>query len=228
MDAFKFLKQRLRGRLAPMINHVDCALDFVTSTRAKAEKLQLAIDARWYKQYHRRKHDVAVFEQSTTYFGFKNWQSKYVTYADKPSRHGGGPCCHLECRFQSKRPVAALGIDSIGDLLAFDHRAFWKKRLRLYEYDPELLGKRWNGRHLSSAPVIWKSGNFTYNVDRRIGETLVRAVAAMEGRDRPILMDVLTASARWGRSVARVLVAVPAADMLSVLRTPNHSLSVKQ
>src|SRR2546425_2621747 len=31
MDAFKFLKQRLRGRPAPMINHVDCAFDLVTS-----------------------------------------------------------------------------------------------------------------------------------------------------------------------------------------------------
>ncbi|MGB7543937.1 MAG: hypothetical protein WBM28_18210, partial [Burkholderiales bacterium] len=177
-DAFEFLRQRLRERPAPMINRVDCAFDFLTSNHAKAERLQLYIDARWYKPYHREKHGVEIFAQATTYLGFKNWKSRYVTYADKPSRHMGGPCCHLECRFQSARVVAALGIDSIKDLLAFDHKAFWEKRLRLYEYDLEELGKRWNGRHLNSAPAIQKFGNFTYNADKRVGETLVRLLAA--------------------------------------------------
>jgi hypothetical protein len=194
----------------------------LTSTAAEAEKLQAYVDAHWYKPYHRETHKVEVYANSTTYLGFKNWQSRYVTYADKPSRHTGEPCCHLECRFQSRRTVAGLGIDSLNDLLAFDHRVFWGKRLRLCEYDLEVLGKRWNGRHLNRTPLILKSANFTYNVDKRTGETLVRVIAAMEDREKLILTDLLAASARWGRSLRGVLVPVPTADLLATLRPADY------
>src|SRR5262249_16841174 len=62
-------------------------------------------------------------------------------YRENHSRiTGEGNCLHLEWRGKGARAVRAAGI-AVGDLLDFDHHAFWKKRLLLLDGEPELLGK---------------------------------------------------------------------------------------
>src|SRR5258708_2547553 len=214
-EALRFLEKRVVEIPLPLINHVACALDFLTDTLDEAETLQQYVDAHLYKPYHRPEHGVEVYKETTTYLGYRNRRSKIVTYADKLSRQSGVPCTHLECRFQSAATVRALGIKSIADLLAFNHRTFWTKRLRLYDYDLERLGMRWNRRHLNHAPRIERFHNLAYNVDQRTGATLAGALAAKG--DKPILMDLLDAARYWGRSLRRVLVRISAAELLGDL-----------
>jgi hypothetical protein len=216
-EALAFLNQLQFKRPAPLINRVDCALDFLTQTFARARELQQYLDERWHKPYHRGGHGVRVFN-GTTYIGTKHRQSKYVSYAGLPSRHTGGPCCHYECRFQSQRAVRSLGVKSIDDLLAFNFIAFWAKRLRLYEYDPEKLGKRWDGQHLNRAPRIVRRGSFSWNRDKRIGNIVVRALGSEMDRENPVLMHLISEASRWGRSLVGVLIPVDTTALLAGIR----------
>src|SRR5258708_11151048 len=75
-DAFRFLQERLRDGPPPLINRVDCALDFLTDTPDNARALQHFFDQSLYKPWHRAEHEVAVFALETTYIGFKSWKSK--------------------------------------------------------------------------------------------------------------------------------------------------------
>jgi len=216
-EAFQFLQQKLSGQPAPLINRVDVALDLISGSLADAEKLPLYIDSSLYKPYHRPAHIVTDY-QGTTYIGFKNGYTKYVIYADKPSRHIGLPCCHLECRFQSTRVVSALGIRSITDLLAFDYIGFWSKRLRLYQYDVEALGKRWNRRRLNHPPRIVRYGKWTRNLDKWTGAVILRLLATTGGKDKLFLADLLAHFTCYGRSLAGVLVPVDIGNLLGTLR----------
>jgi hypothetical protein len=215
-DALRFLERRVMESPAPWVNHVACALDFQTSTTEEAEAVRTFIDAHLYKPNHRPEHGVVIYADSITYLGFKNRCYRIATYADKPSRQTGMPCAHIECRFQSAQTVRALGIGSVADLLAFSHRKFWEARLRLYSYDLERLGRRWNGKRLDRGAKAKASGRFTYNADQRGGATLARLLARGD-REKPILMDLLTFARKWRRSLDRVLVPLSNAELIGEL-----------
>ena len=59
-------------------------------------------------------------------------------------------CLHLEWHLNGVRAVWNAGILSGADLLKWDHRAFWNKRLLLYEIEPWRLGK------IGEEPLDWK------------------------------------------------------------------------
>jgi hypothetical protein len=201
-ELFQFLAQHLTTEPI-LINRVDCALDFIAANQLTADQMKEYVDRHWYKPYHRPQHTIEIYAGATTYLGFKNSAKKYVTYADRPSRHTEAPCCHVECRFQSKRAVAALGITSLSDLCNFDHKVFWKKFLRLYRYSAADLGKCWSGRHLNSVARIRDVKGFRYNTDARIGDTLLRALGTPDGADYPLLAQLLAAAKEWESRVKR-------------------------
>jgi hypothetical protein len=50
-------------------------------------------------------------------------------------------CLHLEWRLRSLKAVRAAGIESGEDLIGFNHREFWQKRLLLFDVDRQRLGR---------------------------------------------------------------------------------------
>jgi hypothetical protein len=217
-DALRFLQQRMTEQPFPWINHVACAVDFEVPTKRDAEEFQRFIDAHLYKPHHRPGHGVEVYANTTTYFGFNSRRYRISTYADKVSRHTGSPCAHLECRFQSASAVRAVGISSIADLLAFDFPAFWTKRLRLYEYDPRRLARRWNRKPGRPRTGLKKTGGFLYDSDQQVAATIL-TLAAGEGREKATLMELLMFARAWDRSLAGVLVPINTSELLAELRT---------
>ena len=57
-----------------------------------------------------------------------------------------GPCLHVEWRARGVEAMRAAGIARPRDVLRFDHRAFWKERLRLVKVDPGRLGRLFRNR----------------------------------------------------------------------------------
>lgn len=76
----------------------------------------------------------------------------------------------MEARLQGRESVADRGIRCLRDLLAFDHRAFWRN-FKLVAFDRRRLGQRVQGRRLGSAPRAARTGNFTYDHDQRAAVT---------------------------------------------------------
>jgi hypothetical protein len=97
-----------------------------------------------------------------------------VLYQEDHSRITGEPdCLHIEWRASNRRAVISVGIESAQDLIGFDFRQFWKRRLQLLTVEPERLGRYFprqgrKGRQRNSA------------LDRRRGRILLNGVASIQ------------------------------------------------
>jgi hypothetical protein len=105
--------------------------------------------------------------------------NKLVFYRNQYSRITGELIClHLEWHLNGLKPVQAAGIESGQDLLEFNHRQFWQKRLLLFDVDRRRLGRlirnRITGKR-SRASEIKQTGGFKINIDGRTGEVHTRA-----------------------------------------------------
>jgi hypothetical protein len=102
-----------------------------------------------------------------------------VCYGENHSRVTGElNCLHLEWRLNGVKAVRGIGINAGSDLLEFDHREFWQKRLLLFTADKERLGRLINNhrdgrRSRKSTTEIRK--NYRFNKDQRMGDIHVRA-----------------------------------------------------
>jgi hypothetical protein len=114
----------------------------------------------------------------TRYDGPRRAPNRLVLYPCEHSRVTGElDALHLEWRLGRKRAVRAAGIHTVSDLIAFDHRAFWKKRLVLADIDPGALGKVINNRNAgtrsrSITPWDLRTGRAHLNGNRTIQELL--------------------------------------------------------
>jgi len=174
-DLFRFLMKRFDTNEDYLINSVEFALDFITTTQRGADQLHDYYWARCQKKYHREEQGVRDYK-GTSYMGPRN--SEFSIYSDLMSRHWGDAyCCHIECRFQSQRKVRSkkLGIYTFQDLLEFNDFKFWEKTLVLLELDAEKIGKKINGIHLNNRSRVKCYGPVKWNVDSRTGGLLLRA-----------------------------------------------------
>jgi hypothetical protein len=224
-DAFRYLQKCLASDKPVLINRVDCALDFYTDSCLDARDLQNYLDARMYKPYHRAVHQVVNFAGETTYVGFRNKGMQFVTYSDKLSRHNDSPCCHLEHRHQSNRVVAKLGLRTLADLLSFDHSRFWKRRLRLFSYSLEDIGKKWAGKSLREPLRIIESKGYRRNMDEWTGAVICRSLIARYDAHEPALMDVMAKFSERGLRIFRLLKEVDTDALLVGLLSPPRSSS---
>jgi hypothetical protein len=87
----------------------------------------------------------------------KSATNNRVDYHDLPSKVTGEVhCLHIEWRMFGARSLARAGIASVADLLALDHRQFWRQRLHLYEIDRNRLGRMLsNGQRRSRRNGKW-------------------------------------------------------------------------
>ena len=167
-----------------MINYVEPALDLETSSDAEARIVKDWLREYLTKAYHGDKRVVDVGH--TTYYG-----PRYVTKTDGRRRairtnlvlyprlskdFSCVPRCRIEYRFNRADNVRAQGIDTLDDLIHFDHHAFWQKYLRLRKIDYQLYGKDCYyysklNREKRNTPIIkeFADGRIKMNVWRRWG-----------------------------------------------------------
>jgi hypothetical protein len=80
---------------------------------------------------------------------------------------------------QRRRAVRSAGIHSAGNLIDFDHRAFWERRLLLVDVDREKLGRLYRNQldgTRSRSPAM-DGGR---NRDQRYGNILVNGVVTIQ------------------------------------------------
>ncbi|SDG97578.1 hypothetical protein SAMN04487926_101480 [Paraburkholderia steynii] len=139
------------------LNEIELNLDWMTGTAEAAMQLRDFVLARLLVPHLR--DPVNVFNQ-TVYFGPRadgnghKRPQNFVTYADKPSKLNGQPCCHLEWRFCGPAALGDIGLFSLDDCIAFDHRGFWAERLRLFALPSKADIGRWlNADNLGVSPT---------------------------------------------------------------------------
>jgi hypothetical protein len=151
-EALQYLVENTQPPIQYFINHVEVSLDFFTDTEDHLEKI-----ARFFRRYrvrlwhnsewltivykkHRDHLDPEMFPlQGLTYTERRSRRKgqalspvNYITYADKPSKINGQPCCHLEVRLQNVLAVRRARLTTFDTLLHPDFfYDFWKKHLQL-------------------------------------------------------------------------------------------------
>jgi hypothetical protein len=173
-----------------LINRVEIAVDYVFKSWAERDDFWLFLHRHSARRWHGKNQEIRLIKSDSdagddvlggTRYDAGRWAPNgTVFYPEHHSRITGElHCLHLEWRLNRLKSVCAAGINSGGDLPAFNHRDFWKKRLLLYTVDPERLG-RLNRNHLlgkrNRGGPIGQIGR----IDRQTGEVIVRAHHAVQ------------------------------------------------
>jgi hypothetical protein len=146
-----------------IINRLDFALDLAFVDRLARSEARAFLDRHLVRLWHGRRQGIRFFDSrgeveaadraerlsgddgGTRYDGPRRAANVVVLYPEGHSRITGeiGPRLHIEWRARGLPTVRdSLGIETGADLLAFDHVAFWSKRLLLVDIDEEALGRR--------------------------------------------------------------------------------------
>jgi hypothetical protein len=145
-DALRWIAARRGG----LVNHVQFTLDLLYNTRAAAAATRGYLDRHRVRRWHRRSQGVNHYHDDdslTRYDAPPNARNNVTDYLEQTSRITGQEnCLHIEWRAEGQEAVRAAGISTPRHLLTFDHRSFWKHRLRLYTVEPGRLGRLFNNR----------------------------------------------------------------------------------
>lgn len=182
----------IAGRSDALINRVETALDLIFDSVAERQ------DAFEYVSYHliRRWHGKTqkiklvglntgckrvakpvgkIYGANTRYDGSRRAPNSLVLYEETSSRLTGElASCHIEWRANGLRAVRNAGIRVGQDLVAFDHRGFWAKRLLLARPVPSRLG-----RLVRNSRMGTKRRTSDY-WDDRTGAALVNSVGTVQ------------------------------------------------
>ncbi len=166
------------------INQVDLAIDMTVLDQDALDWLYEFLDQHLVKRWHGKQ--PVCYCETTRYTGQKKWQSQQIVmYPQRQSRINGQPCVHVEWRARGKNKVEKIGIYDLGQLLDFDHRAFWQQRLCLEDVDFAMLGRQFQRRGRAKLPV--SCGPYK-NSDQHVGFMIGRAAAQSE--NGPTAQDV--------------------------------------
>ena len=184
-----------------LINYAEFALDWVFETDEERDAMfgfahlylvrghhrgrrqRVRLYKFWFDRLGRR-HERVVDDPADAdirYDATGGARNKLVTYREDWSRITGQPSVvHHEWRAASAPAVRAAGINSPADLVGFDHRAFWERRLKMVEVDLERVGRLLRNRNEGTrrrAPrqvANWRGRRV--NRDQKWGGVLGRAV----------------------------------------------------
>jgi|GEM_PF-4586271 len=166
-----------------LVNELHVAFDLPASDVNAAFALQELIESQlWIASA--RAFGCRRFRQ-TFYSGLPKWDAlRICIYSDKPSRHNGGPVCHVELRFRGANQVRRVGLLDIGDITELDPAAIVGRFLQLRRLSLRKLGRMFGGRPLLS----------TANEDRRAG---FLAAADATAQFAPWANLILLEAVRW-------------------------------
>lgn len=156
--ALKLLNEALGQTICAAVTYAEIAADVPCADAEQAQELQCRLLGALRVPYAR---DEVIIEQGTAYFDRRARPSNSrrepdrraphvrVVYADKPTKLNNArpdddspPAVHLEWRASGAAALRRVGIGSVGDLAAFDHAAFWRDAVHLYELPgPTELGR---------------------------------------------------------------------------------------
>ena len=169
-----------------LMNYLEIALDWIFDDQF--QKLVADLLARQYlvEKFHRR--DSNLVEGVTLYTRRRDARNKITIYADKPSRMSGElDCVHVEARMAGAGAIGRAGISSVADLPTFDHRAFWQRRLLMYDIDLGKLGRdyyaRVGGHRRRRSGRISVHGSYHYDFDLHAGGSILQNLE-MELKER--------------------------------------------
>ena len=120
------------------VNRVELALDIITPF---ASELKRAAKVGFMQRRHttrdaRRPRKMTIFPNDnfrTADLGHPGLS--FQPYDDKPSKVTGDACFHLEAKINGVRALRQLGVNSLSDLLDFDHARFWQRHFIIVEID---------------------------------------------------------------------------------------------
>jgi hypothetical protein len=208
--------RRLARHSDVLINRVEITLDLTFKYWGDAEKARVFFHQHLVRRCHGKNQKIRVFQSApsddnprageTRYDAGGQARNRLVLYAEDHSRVTGElNCIHIEWRVRSPRAIRAAGINSVKNLLDFDHRAFWQKRLLLCKVDWRHLGLLIRNRRMGTK----RRSSRTYRTDAhlmdgRAGEVYARSYDTVQE-----LIDEL-------KSLCRI--------RLALKRIPNDSL----
>ena len=172
-----------------LVNRVEIAIDYVFKSWADRDDAWEFLHRHLVRRWHGKRQEIRLITSNPdsgddvfggTRYDAGRWAPNgTVFYLEKHSRITGEVAClHLEWRLNRLKAVRAAGIESGRDLLEFNHREFWQKRLLLYYVDRERLGRLIRNRSKGKRNRVSKvdqAGRYRIYIDGRTGETHVRA-----------------------------------------------------
>jgi hypothetical protein len=139
----------IAGRNDGLINYGEVTLDLIFRSRAESVAARDYLYRHLTRRWHRGQEIVFYDndEDSTRYDGPRTAPNVIAIYLEDYSRITGECyCLHVEWKMRGVDAVRAAGILRPRHLLTFDHRAFWRERMRLYTVDPGRLGRLFRNR----------------------------------------------------------------------------------
>jgi hypothetical protein len=182
----------LAAREDALVNAIEIAIDYVFATAAERDDAHEFFDRhlvrRWHNasqiiwHYRSKRPGAKGVEESllgTRYDGQRSARNRIAFYRNECSRVTGElDVLHFEWRAKGVQAVRAAGIHSPVDLLNFDHRAFWQRRLLLHDIDEEVLGRLFrNHREQTRRRTEQQQGSKS---DRRTGHILCSAFSTVQ------------------------------------------------
>jgi hypothetical protein len=207
--------QWLAKRQDALINRVEIALDFVFEDINRRDEAFEFIHHHLVRRWHGKKQKIKLVRSSkqnrtpelvdeigmgqTRYDAWRA-PNKIVFYRNQFSRITGElNCLHLEWHLNGLRAVRNAGIETGQDLLKFDHRAFWDRRLLLYSVEADRLGRLVRNR------TTGKKSRLSKYLDGRTGHVLINSVGSIQ--------ELIDQYVRLGR-LSRVLRVIPNEGLL--------------
>ena len=168
------------------LNYTEHALNWIYANRKTKNEDKYWIDRHLIRRYHRGEQDIRFVEGETRYDARRRSANVTALYGDRASKVTGELfCLHVEWRCNRANALRRLGINSINDLVDFDHRAFWRKRLLLCEWTchPRVLGRLcradvqlYGDRRPLRGRREWidyvGSNRFAYSIDTAVGAAI--------------------------------------------------------
>jgi hypothetical protein len=208
----------IAARRGSLVNHIQPAFDLIYSRRADAKAASAYFDRHRVRRWHRRSQGINYYrdrktdEILTRYDAPRKARNNVTDYLEDECRiTGEGNCLHVEWRVEGVEAVRAAGIRSPRQLLTFDHRSFWQKRLRLYTVEPGRLGRLLNNRQAKT-----RRRDITFE-DERVG---ARALCQY-GDTIQDMLDVL-----GPLRISHVITPLPVEPFLPPQRSSLYQLSL--
>lgn len=138
------------------IGDLEICCDLITESSRKSLRLRNWLLGHLYLPYHRNKVFLERKYENVVYFhrrGNTNGNKVgkvFVIYSDRRSKIRGNTygeqCCHLEFRLFGTEQVRRLGVQTVDDLLQFDHIVFWCREIKFGQWQSKkALGVALNG-----------------------------------------------------------------------------------
>lgn len=199
----KYVLDFLSKRSGVLLNNVEVALDLVYRAACELQAAEDFFRRHLVKTHHR--DQAAKFVRGTTFYsGPRQAKNVVAFYGDKPCRISGERhCFHIEWRIKGVRTLRRAGLQTLGDLFAASPRLFWSRRLKLYDFATERLGRAVNNRVNGTCrrtDLIVKAGRCEFSLDWRMG----RVISSVH-RTAQALLDEFTET----RGVRRAAILLP-------------------